>query len=454
MAKDLWFAWAWVDGGWRESVAVGIDDSGRIARVDIGATPAGRETVPGIALPGLPDLHSHGFQRAMAGLAEQGRKRGEDFWSWRHVMYRTANELDADEIEAVTAMAYTEMLEAGFTSVAEFHYVHHDKDGSPYADRTELSGRIVAAARTSGIGLTLLPVLYSAGGIGRPAEPGQRRFINDLDGFHRLHQDIATMLRRDMPEAGLGIAPHSPRAARPEDIVRLKEIFPTGPIHIHAAEQMAEVRDCIAALGGRPVAWLLDNAGVDERWCLIHATHMEPAETEALARSGAVAGLCPLTELDLGDGIFDGARFLEAGGRFGVGSDSLIRLDAAEELRQFDGSQRLRDQRRVVLSPEGSAGERLYAGALSGGAQALGQAIGAIAPGLRADIVVLDRDGTDLAALPPGRWLDQFIFVGGTKLIDRVYAGGRLVVERGRHVAREAVAVRFRPVLRRLAAAL
>ncbi|WP_268920184.1 formimidoylglutamate deiminase [Acidiphilium iwatense] len=454
MVRRLWFAWAWLDGDWRENVAVAIDDAGRIAEVETGVSPAGSEAVPGIALPGLPNLHSHGFQRAMAGLAERGQRPGEDFWSWRHVMYRTANEFDPDEIEAVTAMAYVEMLEAGFTAVAEFHYLHHDKDGTPYANRVELAGRIVAAARASGIGLTLLPCLYSAGGIGRVAEPGQRRFINDIDGFCRLHEETASMLRSEMPGAALGVAPHSLRAARPEDVARIAALFPAGPIHCHAAEQVAEVDDCVAALGARPVEWLLDHAGVDARWCLIHATHMGASETEAMARSGAVAGLCPLTEADLGDGIFDGARFLESGGRFGIGSDSLIRIDAAAELRQLDGSQRLRDRRRVVLSPNGSAGTALYAGALRGGAQALNLPVGAIAPGARADIVVLDRDGTDLAALPPGFWLDQFVFVGGSKLIDRVYAAGRVVVEQGRHVAREAAVARFRPVLRRLAAAL
>ena len=454
MMQRLWFGWAWLDDGWRDNVVVTIDDAGWIAGVEAGVPPAGCEVVPGVALPGLPNLHSHGFQRAMAGLAERGQRTEEDFWSWRHVMYRTANELDPDEIEAVTTMAYVEMLEAGFTAVAEFHYLHHDKDGAHYGDREELAGRIAVAARASGIGLTLLPCLYSAGGIERAAEPGQRRFLNDIDGFCRLHGETASMLRRELPGAVLGVAPHSLRAARPEDVARIAALFPAGPIHCHAAEQVAEVDDCVAALGARPVEWLLDHAGADARWCLIHATHMTPAETEALARSGAVAGLCPLTEADLGDGIFDGARFFESGGRFGIGSDSLIRIDAAEELHQLDASQRLHDRRRLVLSPHGSAGEVLYQGALRGGAQALEQRIGAIVPGARADIVVLDRDGTDLAALPPGFWLDHYVFVAGSRLIDRVYAAGRIVVEQGRHVAREAAVARFRPVLRRLAATL
>ncbi|MCW8306510.1 formimidoylglutamate deiminase [Acidiphilium sp. PA] len=450
MAQSLWFAWAWLTDGWQPDVAVTIDHAGIITGITTGAGQGGCDIVPGIAMPGLANLHSHGFQRAMAGLAERGNRPGEDFWSWRHVMYQVVNALDADEIEAVNTMAYVEMLQAGFTTVGEFHYVHHDPTGTPYASRAELAGRVIAAAQASGIGLTLLPCLYSAGGIGRDAEPGQRRFINDRDAFLRLHDDTAALLRAAMPQAVLGVAPHSLRAAKPADVAAIGRLFPTGPIHIHAAEQMIEVDDCIASLGAPPVAWLLDHARVDQRWCLIHATHLTAAETARLAASGAVAGLCPLTEADLGDGIFAGPAFFQAGGRFGIGSDSLIRIDAAEELRQLDTSQRLRDQRRVVLSPHGSAGEVLLRGAWQGGAQAMGQPIGVLAVGNRADIVVLDHAGSDLAALPPARWFDQFVFVGGTRLIDRVYAGGRLVVSGGRHHAQAPVAARFRAVLRRL----
>lgn len=451
MTRCLWFDWAWVDERWQERVALDIDATGMIAAVRVGVPAGEAEIVPGAAMPGLANVHSHAFQRAMAGLAERGNRPGEDFWSWRHVMYRIANELDPDEVEAVAAMAYVEMLEAGFTVVGEFHYLHHDRSGAAYADRAELAGRIVAAARASGIGLTMLPCLYSAGGIGLAFEPGQRRFINGIDAFGRLHEEIAGILRREMPGAVLGVAPHSLRAARPEDVARIGAMFPAGPVHIHAAEQVAEVEACVAGLGARPVAWLLDRAGVDGRWCLIHATHIDSAEIVGLARSGAVVGLCPLTEADLGDGIFPGPAFLAAGGRFAIGSDSLIRIDAVEELRQFDTSQRLRDQRRVVLSPEGSAGAALMRRAWDGGRRASGQATGRFETGARADIVVLDRDGSDLTALPPSLWLDHFVFVGGRRVIDRVYAGGDLRVERGAHHARGAVAARFRPVLRRLA---
>jgi formiminoglutamate deiminase len=450
----LWFDWAWVEDRWREGVALAIDAAGMIASVRAGVAPEGCERVAGVAMPGVVNVHSHAFQRAMAGLAERGNRPGEDFWSWRHVMYRVANELDPDEVEAVAAMAYVEMLEAGFTLVGEFHYLHHDRRGMPYADRGELAGRIVAAARASGIGLTLLPCLYSAGGIGLAAEPGQLRFLNEFEDFGRLHGEIAAMLRRDMPGAVLGVAPHSLRAARPEDVARIGALFPDGPVHIHVAEQVAEVAACVEHLGARPVEWLLDRAGVDERWCLIHATHMSEAETAGLAARKAVVGLCPLTEADLGDGIFPGPDFIGAGGRFGIGSDSLIRIDVAEEVRQFDTTQRLRDRRRVVLSPEGSAGEALMRRAWAGGWRASGQRGGAFEVGARADIVVLDRDGSDLAALPPAFWLDHFVFVAGARLIDRVYAGGVMQVEGGVHVARQTVAARFRPVLRRLAAVM
>ncbi|MDD2876588.1 MAG: formimidoylglutamate deiminase [Acidiphilium sp.] len=451
MAQCLRFAWAWVGEAWLPDVAVTIDDAGMITHVARAAGQGGYDNVGGIAMPGIANLHCHGFQRAMAGLAERGSRPGEDFWSWRHVMYQVANSLGPDEIEAVTAMAYIEMLEAGFTTVAEFHYLHHDPAGAAYAQPEELAGRVIAAAQTSGIGLSLLPCLYSAGGLGRAAEAGQRRFINDIAAFCRLHEATDALLRREMPQAVLGVAPHSLRAARPADVAAIARLFPAGPIHIHAAEQIAEVNECSAALGARPVTWLLDNAGVDSRWCLIHATHMTTEETTALATRGAVAGLCPLTEADLGDGMFPGPPFLVAGGHFGIGSDSLIRIDAAEELRQFDTSQRLRDQQRVVLSPHDSAGEILVRGALRGGAQATGQKVGVIGPGYRADIIVLDQANSDLAALPPPRWFDHLVFVGGSRLIDRVYAGGHLVVSGGQHFARATVAARFRTVLRRLA---
>ncbi|WP_288049913.1 formimidoylglutamate deiminase [Acidiphilium sp.] len=455
--RRLWLEQAFLSEGWASGVALDIDGSGRIAGLAANAPPADRETVPGCVLPGLPNLHSHGFQRAMSALAQRRRAAAEDFWSWRGVMYRTALALPPDDIAAVTAMAFMEMLERGFTAVAEFHYLHNDSAGAPYADPAELATRVIEAAAQTGIGLTLLPVLYSAAGPNRPPEPGQRRFITDLDGFLRLHAATAERLRA-LPGAVLGAAPHSLRAARAADVAALSGLLPEGPLHIHAAEQTGEVAEVEAALGARPVEFLLREAGVDARWCLIHATHMTAEETAGLARAGAVAGLCPITEADLGDGIFNGNTFIDAGGRFGVGTDSNVAIEAPAELRQLEWSQRLRDRRRLVLADPardgGSTGAALYRAALAGGAQALAQPIGAIAPGCRADLVSLRRAGTDLAALSAETRLDHYIFAGGARLVDRVYVAGRCLVREGRHDARAAIESRFAAALRRLEDAL
>lgn len=454
-SRKLWFETAFLPEGWCRGVALTLDPTGRIAAIDRAVSSEGCEPVHGAAIPGLANLHSHGFQRAMAALAQRRRATGEDFWSWRAVMFRAALTLSPEEIEAATAMAFIEMLEGGFTSVAEFHYLHNDPTGCPYDDRAELASRIVAAASASGIGLTLLPVLYSAAGLGLPPAPEQRRFALDRDGFLALHAACARLLASTMPDAVLGSAPHSLRAAKPEDIAAIAHLLPAGPIHIHAAEQIAEVEASVAALGTRPVAWLLDHAGVDERWCLIHSTQMDAGETAALARSGAVAGLCPVTEADLGDGIFRGTAYAEAGGRFGIGTDSNIAIGAAAELRQLEWSQRLRDRARLAYADpdadDGSTATRLYRAALAGGAQALAQPIGALAAGKWADIVVLDTEASDLAALPEAFWLDDYVFGRIARRIDRVYARGRKVVEAGQHVARTEIATRFRRALRRLA---
>lgn len=453
--RRLWLEQAFLPAGWSAGVALDIAADGIIAKLEHAAPTADREIVPGCVLPGLPNLHSHGFQRALAALAQRSRAAEEDFWSWRGVMYRTALALTPDEITAVTAMAFMEMLERGFTAVAEFHYLHNDPSGAPYADPAELAARVAAAAEAAGIGLTLLPVLYGQAGIGRAALPEQRRFARDLDGFLRLHEATRTMLAGALPDAVLGAAPHSLRAARPADILALPRLVPDGPLHIHAAEQTGEVDEIVAALGARPVEFLLGEAGVDARWCLIHATLMTPAETVALARSGAVAGLCPITEADLGDGISPAAAFIDAGGTWGVGTDSNIAIGAAAELRQLEWSQRLRDRKRLVLADPacdgGSAGTALYRAALAGGARALAQPIGAIAPGRRADLVVLRHAGTDLASLPAALWLDHHVFTAVAP-IDRVYVGGRCLVEDGRHRGRAEITARFAAALARIAA--
>jgi formimidoylglutamate deiminase len=451
-AQSLFFDHALLADGWARDVRVDVAD-GAIVAVAAGASRAGAEIFAGIAVPGMPNLHCHAFQRAMAGLAERRGPARDSFWTWREVMYRFLAVLTPDDVEAIAAFAYMEMLEAGFTSVGEFHYLHHDPDGHPYADLGEMAARIVAAAAETGIGLTLLPSLYMSGGFGGvPPTAGQRRFLNDPDRFLDLLARTREIAAR-LAHARIGIAPHSLRAVPTDALRRVVEALPEGPVHIHAAEQVKEVEDCIAATGARPVEWLLRHAQVDARWCLVHATHMTARETEVLARSGAVAGLCPLTEASLGDGIFNGVDYLAAGGRFGVGTDSNIQIDVAAELRQLEYSQRLAHRGRNMMAiDEGeSIGWRLHTTALAAGAQALDRPVGTIAPRHHADIVVLDATHPDLAASHRNGWLDAWIFVAGRAAVGTVIVDGRAIVEHGRHRLRDPIVKRYKAVLERVA---
>ncbi len=449
------FERAFLPTGWADEVGVQIGDDGMIKQVTPGHAPADAERIAGIALPGMPNLHCHAFQKGMAGLGERRGPSGDSFWTWRELMYRFLARLTPDDVEAIAAYAYLDMLEAGYTTVGEFHYLHHDPQGQPYADIGEMAARIASASATTGIGLTLLPSLYTYGGFGGAApNPGQIRFINPTDRFVSLmsrSRDIVTVL----PGAKIGIAPHSLRAVSPEQLREVAAIFADGPVHIHAAEQTREVDDCEASLGARPVQWLLGEMGLDERWCLIHATHMTDDETERLARSGAVAGLCPLTEGSLGDGIFNGETYLAAKGRFGIGTDSNIQIDAPAELRQLEYSQRLKARaRNVMTESEGdSTGRSLYTRALAGGAQALAQPIGALAPGHRADIVVLDQNHSDLAGASGDMVFDVLVFSAGRGLIRDVIASGRTIVRDGCHYARDSVSAKYRATVSRLAKA-
>lgn len=451
-AKKLFFAHALLPGGWARDVTLTIEN-GVITAVADNSSSAGAEIVSGVALPGMPNLHSHAFQRGMAGLTELRGETQDSFWTWRQLMYRFIDTLTPDDVEAIAAYAYAEMLEAGFTSVAEFHYLHHDENGAPYGDLAELGARIAGACVETGIGLTLLPVFYHFSGFGGAAPVhGQRRFINDPARFLALLERSREAIR-PVADAAIGIAPHSLRAVTPETLGEVLKAVPAGPVHMHIAEQVKEVEDCLAWSGQRPVSWLLDHVDVDQRWVLIHATHLTPDETTGIARAGAVVGLCPLTEANLGDGIFEGPRFLEAGGVFGVGTDSNIEITAPGELKQFEYSQRLHHRIRnaVVRRTGESTGRALYEHALVGGARASGRAIGALAVGKRADIVMLDDTHADLCGVTGDRWLDATTFVAGKSPISNVYVGGKLVVEGGRHLKRAAVTERYRRVVKRLA---
>ncbi|RUY11393.1 formimidoylglutamate deiminase, partial [Mesorhizobium sp. M7A.F.Ca.CA.004.12.1.1] len=324
--------------GWRDNVRLTFAE-GRITTVEPGATALAGDERHAILLPGMPNLHSHAFQRGMAGLAELRGPSADSFWSWREVMYRFALSMTPDQVEAVAAQLYVEMLEAGFSRVGEFHYLHHDRDGKSYANLAEMAGRIAAAAGETGIGLTLLPVFYAHSSFGGAVpNEGQRRFINDVNRFSRLVEKCRELVRA-LNQAVVGVAPHSLRAATPQELAEVAALAPEGPIHIHIAEQVKEVEDCLAWSGARPVEFLLANAKVDKRWCLIHATHMTDTETVAMARSGAIAGLCPITEANLGDGTFAAPLFREHGGRYGVGSDSNVLIGLPDELRQLEYSQ-------------------------------------------------------------------------------------------------------------------
>jgi formiminoglutamate deiminase len=447
----LFFDHVFLVDRWARDVRVSIKD-GVIIDVEVGARPDGARRVAGAALPGLPNLHCHAFQRAIAGRAERRGSGDDSFWTWRDMMYRFVGRLSPDDVQAIAAYAYLEMLERGFTAVGEFHYLHHDPSGLPYADLGETASRIAAAVAETGIGLTLLPAFYAHGGFGGAAPtPGQRRFLNSPDRFLQL-LDRSREILAALPTATLGVAPHSLRAVTAESLRVVLEATTTEPIHMHAAEQTKEVDDCLSWSGRRPVEWLLDHMGVDSRWCLIHATHMTGNETQRLAQSGAVAGLCPLTEASLGDGIFNGADYLAAGGRFGVGTDSNIEIAAAGELRQLEYSQRLRDHARNVLTRARgeSTGERILKETLAGGAQALARPIGAIEVGRRADIVVLDPEWTELEVSHSDHLIDSWIFAPRPSAVRTVYIGGEQIVDEGRHRDRETISARYRTVVARL----
>lgn len=446
--SKLFFDSALLPDGWAADVTLDIGADGVIREIRAGAAPAADAARGAIAIPGIGNLHSHAFQRGMAGLAERAGTGPDSFWTWREVMYRFLDRLSPDDVEAIAAQLYVEMLEAGFTCVGEFHYLHHDTDGSSYADAAEMAERIVAAASTTGIGLTMLPVLYHQGGFGaQPLTAGQRRFAMQPDQL----VDLVATLRARHPEIVVGAAPHSLRAVTPESLAAVAAALPDGPLHIHAAEQIKEVEDCVAWSGQRPVRWLLDHAEIDARWCLIHATHLDDTEVRDLAASGAVAGLCPVTEANLGDGIFRGVDYLAAGGAFGVGSDSHIRVDLADELRTLEYGQRLRDRGRNLLAAGGdSVGRTLLEAAAKGGAQALQQPMGAITRGNRADIVTLDVDHPALVGKSGDDLIDGWLFAAGRSPVASVYTAGKLVVERGRSIAAEGIARRFGAVMRRL----
>ncbi len=451
-SRVLYCQRALLPDGWAERVEITINSAGCIKSVnrEVPMQAEDAESLQGVLVPGVPNCHSHAFQRAMVGLTEKRGSEDDSFWSWRDAMYRLLENIGPEELQVIAEQLYVEMLKLGYTSVAEFHYLHHDQDGRPYADPAEMSRRVITAAQGAGIHITHLPVLYCHSDFGgRPPEEGQRRFVHSIDAYQDLLQELHGSYRDDR-NVLLGMAPHSLRAVSEsllqEAITALNSLDDKAPIHIHIAEQEREVESSIAHSGARPVAWLLKHFDVNGRWCLVHATHVDDSECRELAASGAVAGLCPTTEANLGDGIFPAVDYLQAGGRFAIGSDSQVSLDPARELQLLEYGQRLARRRRTLLASDSQAsvGEFLFRRGVAGGAQALGISAGEIAAGARADLVVLDDQHPALYGKQGSTLLDSWVFGCNSTPVNDVMVGGQWCVRDGVHSEEEAVAARFR----------
>jgi formimidoylglutamate deiminase len=447
----LWFQTFLLPDGWAKRVRIDIAE-GRIQFIQPGVPPDHGAECHAIGLPGIPNVHSHAFQRGLARLTEVRGTTGDSFWTWRETMYRFVDTVGREDIEALAAFAYMEMLEAGFTRVGEFHYLHHDRGGRRFSDPAEMASGIAAAAEQVGIGLTLLPVFYAHSGFGgAAADQRQSRLVNDIDGFARL-LDHSRRAVSSLDDAVIGVAPHSLRAVTPDELTSVVGLAEGGPVHIHIAEQWKEVDDCLSWCGRRPVTWLMDTVGVDELWCLIHATHVDERELERIAASGATVGLCPITESNLGDGIFPAARFAALHGSFGIGSDSNVLIDAAQELRVLEYTQRLTYRARNVMAKgDGrSTGRALFEWALAGGSRALGIPTRGIRVGAAADFISLDPNHDALTCREGDAHLDSWIFAARLPAVDCVWRYGSKVVSGGQHRQREAIASRFQASIKRL----
>lgn len=442
--------------GWAKDVLLEIDERGNLASIRPGSPPSAGTHVRGPVLPGMPNAHSHAFQRALAGRIERAGGKGRDsFWSWRETMYELVEAIGPDDLEALATAAYCEMLRGGYTAVGEFHYLHHAPDGTPYARRGEMSLRLLAAAEAAGIGCTLLPVLYGSSGFGgTPPADRQLRFVNGLEGFLEIWDEAAQAVSGNA-DRRLGAAPHSLRAVLPEQlqtlVATIDERDPLAPLHVHVSEQRAEVEACRRWSGQTPVQWLAGQVALSERWTLIHATHSTAPERSSIALAGATVALCPTTEANLGDGIFPAESFVRDGGRYAIGSDGHVVLSAAEELRWLEYVQRLTLERRCVLSePGASTAQSLYAEAARSGGIALGRPIGELVQGYRADLVVLDAAHPLLEGRSPATMLDSYVFAAGSSAVADVMVGGRWVIEEGAHCGEPEIAARAQRTARRV----
>lgn len=454
--SDLFLDHALLPGGWARDVRISVDAAGWIVSIEEETTPRGATHRPGYAVPGLPNVHSHAFQRALAGLAERGSPKGDSFWGWRKRMYGFLGTLTPADVGVIAAQLYVELLRHGFTSIAEFHYLRNAPDGRPYDDPVEMARRIVESASEVGIGLTILPTVYRSSDFGgkSPTE-GQRRFIASIEDFVGDVAVLGSDVRRG--EARVGLALHSLRAVPPDEmevvVSAARSMDPALPIHIHVAEQLREVESCLRWSGARPVEWLLDHANVDEHWSLVHATHVTDEEVRGIAEARAIVALCPTTEGNLGDGIFPLGALIEAGGRYAIGTDAHVGRCPAEELRLLEYGQRLTSHtRNVAAGPhDRSTARQLLGAAWAGGRGACGRRIGTLAPGFRADVVILDPEAPTLMGRSDDEVLDSWLFAGGPTPVRDVVVGGRAVVEDGEHLLREPVVRAYRAVVERLA---
>lgn len=430
---------------------IDIDYDGSISNIQTGVVGSAR----GCLLPGIANLHSHAHQRAMAGLAERAGASSDSFWTWRNTMYGFLDAIEPHHLHAIASQLYLEMLKAGFTRVAEFQYLHHQADGSHYDNIAEMSLQTLAAARDVGLGITNLPVHYQYGGFGgQPTSGHQRRFKNDPDHYLRIVDTLVKESQRDQ-NVVTGLTAHSLRAVTKESFAEVLCAYSKRgqrPIHIHIAEQTREVDECLSRFNARPVEYLFENFEVNEHWCLIHATHMTKEETSQLAHSGAVAGLCPSTEGNLGDGLFNATQYFDENGRTGIGSDSHISISPVEELRWLEYGQRLLNRSRNQLSGgfNRSTGRNLFDAVVAGGAQACGHNSGAVELGRRADFIVLDTGHPLLCERSGDELIDSWVFSGNTNTVRDVYVGGNKVIDNGRHANEQQIETRFRSTLKEL----
>ena len=442
---------ALLSSGWAKEVLFSVKD-GQFHSFKTDCAPTAEcHVLSGPVLPTIANVHSHAFQRVMAGAAEVSLNPNDSFWSWRDLMYKIVQKLTPEDAYIIAKQLYIDMLKAGYTQVGEFHYLHHDAGGKHYGQIGEMANQIISAANESGMGLTLLPVLYSHSGFGGQApNAGQARFINSTDSYLALHQSCDKTLANH-PIHKLGICFHSLRAVTKPQIERvLQSLAKDCPVHIHIAEQQKEVQDSLAFSGQRPVEWLHNEIGLDARWCLVHATHLTDAERQTIASSQAVAGLCPTTEANLGDGIFPGVAFEQDNGRWGIGSDSHVSLSIVEELRTYEYGQRLRDQQRNRLyrPDQTSVGDNLYQQALLGGNQACDVSLG-LAEGNRADFMVLDESHPFIAASEAKDLLNRWLFATNENLVKDVFVAGNHTIENFRHQQEDSSRLAFIQVIKK-----